>query len=79
MNIIGKLHERSTWTGLGKVVLSGLFLYAAPSCGAPAQDFMAMPVGDLLKMVGVPEAAGVLGLLLGGYDIARKEAPNVAR
>jgi hypothetical protein len=30
-------------------------------------------------MVGVPEAAGVLGLLLGGYDIARKEATNVAR
>lgn len=79
MTIIEKLQERSTWTGIGKVLISSAVLYAAPSCGAPAPDIMTMPVGELLNRVGLVDIAGVAGLLLGGYDVARKEAPNVAR
>lgn len=67
-----KLSERSTWTGLGKVLISAGVIYAGQTaCGA---DLSSMTLGEL----GLTDALGVLGLVLGGYDIARKETPDAA-
>lgn len=78
--LITKLSERSTWTGLGKVLLSAGVLYAGQTaCGAqPGVDVSSITLGQIAGHLGMTDALGALGLLLGGYDIARKEAPRAA-
>lgn len=79
--IIEKLKEKSTWTGLGKVLLSAGVLYAGQgACAAqPGIDVSSITLGQIAGHLGMTDLIGVAGLLLGGYDVARKEAPNVAR
>ncbi len=82
MNIIAtKLAEKSTWTGLGKALLGAGVLYIGQTtCGAqPGVDVSSITLGQVAGHLGMTDLLGTLSLLIGGYDIARKEDPNVAR
>lgn len=79
--IIEKLKEKSTWTGLGKVLLSVGVLYAGQGACAsqPGVDVSAITLGQLAGHLGMTDLLGAVGLLLGSYDVVRKEGGNVAR
>lgn len=79
--IIEKLSEKSTWTGTGKVVLGAVLLYIGQgACGAqPGIDVSSITLGQIAGHLGLTDLIGVAGLLLGGYDVVRKEGGNVAR
>lgn len=79
--IIEKLSEKSTWTGAGKAVLGAVLLYIGQgACGAqPGIDVSSITLGQVAGHLGLTDLIGVAGLLLGGYDVVRKEGGNVAR
>lgn len=78
MTLLTKLSERSTWTGLGKVMLSAGVLYAGQTaCGAqPGVDVSSITLGQIAGHLGMTDLLGVVGMLLGGYDVVRKEGGN---
>jgi hypothetical protein len=82
VNIIAtKLAEKSTWTGLIQAVLGAGVLYAGQSlCGAqPGVDLSTVTLGQIAGHLGMTDVLGTLALLVGGYDIVRKEGSNAAR
>lgn len=80
MTLMNKLAEPSTWTGLGKAVLGAAVLYVGQgACGAqPGVDLGSITLGQLAGHLGLTDALGLAGLLLGGYDVVRKEGGRVA-
>lgn len=78
--LITKLSERSTWTGLAKTAIGVGVLYAGQTaCGAqPGVDVSSITLGQIAGHLGMTDLLGTLALLVGGYDIARKEAPRAA-
>ncbi len=81
MNIIAtKLAEPSTWTGLFKLVAGVAVLYTGQTaCGAqPSVDLSGITLGQIAGHLGLTDLLGSAALLVGGYDVVRKEAARVA-
>jgi hypothetical protein len=75
--ITTKASEPSTWTGLAKIAVAVGLLYAGNGCAAPT-DIASLTLGDLASKFGLTDGLAALGLLIGAYDVARKEgAPRV--
>lgn len=76
MDLMTKLSEKSTWTGALKALVGVGVLYAGQtSCGAqPGVDLSSITLGQLAGHLGLTDVLGTIGLLVGGYDVVRKEA-----
>ena len=71
--------QRGQQLGIGAVQAQPVARGQGACAAQPGVDVSAITLGQLAGHLGMTDLLGAVGLLLGGYDVVRKEGGNVAR